>query len=183
MENPRIFTANSEAEIWQQVTADMALQGEIYEYSAQLNQGKQQILLDIDIDLGGGFESGFESTTLTARVSDDVALRFAIHEQDWVSELGKLLGLEDIEIGYPDFDEAFIIKTNEPATLHTLFADGNLRAILLNHKGFELTLAPETHHSETDIVLRFSKDEGIVEAADLQQLYHLMYALLERLNP
>ena len=38
--------------------------------------------------------------------------RFSIYRKGVFSELGKLLGMQDIEVGDPEFDEAFIIKGN-----------------------------------------------------------------------
>ena len=39
--------------------------------------------------------------------------RFTIYRKGIFSELGKLLGMQDIEVGDPEFDEAFIIKGND----------------------------------------------------------------------
>ena len=39
--------------------------------------------------------------------------RFTIYRKGLFSDLGKLLGMQDIEVGDPEFDEAFIIKGND----------------------------------------------------------------------
>ena len=39
--------------------------------------------------------------------------RFTIYRKGFFSDLGKLLGMQDIEVGDPEFDEAFIIKGND----------------------------------------------------------------------
>ena len=183
METTRAFTGNTETELWQQVLADMGRQDDWLKYEAVLNQGGHQIHLDVDIDLGGGFEGGSESTTLTARVPSQVPLRFALHEQDWVHEMGKLLGLTDVELGDPEVDAAFIITTNDPATLHDLLVDPELRQTLLRYRDLRLTLGPARFGPDDELVLEFSKDTALVEPAQLQEVYHLMITLLQKIAP
>ncbi|WP_201984022.1 hypothetical protein [Hymenobacter rubidus] len=183
MDALRTFTGNTEAEIWQQVAADMAQRGEWFEYEAVLQQGGYEVYVAVDIDLGGGFESGSESTTMTARLPRPVPLRFALHEQDWVHELGKLLGLTDIELGDPEIDAAFIITTNEPATLHDLLADPDLRHTLLRYRDLRLVLKPTGSAPDEEAVLEFSKDTALTDPAQLQDVYHLLLTLLQKLAP
>jgi hypothetical protein len=140
------------------------------------------VQLDIDIDLGGGFESGSELTTFTARVPAQVALRFALHEQDWMHEIGKLLGLTDIELDDPEIDAAFMISTNDPATLHDLLANPELRQTLLRYRDLRLVLGPVGSDSD-EVVLEFSKDQALQEPAQLQEVYHLLLTLLQKINP
>jgi hypothetical protein len=56
--------------------------------------------------------------------------RFTIYRKGLFSELGKLLGMQDIEVGDPEFDEAFIIKGNDEGRVQTLFADARLRELV-----------------------------------------------------
>lgn len=183
MDNIRTFTADTEAGLWQQVAADMASHEELFEYEAVLRHGGYQVQLSVDIDLGGGFEGASESTTLAARVPGHVPLRFALHEQDWVHELGKLLGLTDIELGDPEIDAAYIITANDPAALRAALADPVLRQTLLRYPGLRLVLAPESHAPDSDVFLTAAIDQALPEPAQLQEVYHLLLALLQRLAP
>ncbi|ALI98472.1 hypothetical protein [Rufibacter tibetensis] len=182
METMKTFSADTEEELWQQVAYDMANQKELLSYSAQLTQAGQPIYFDIDIDLGGGFESGFSSTTFMAPVLQPTSVQFALHEQGFIDEVGKFFGMEDIELGYPDIDAAFIIKTNQPETLKTLFADPTIHAILLKHKDCELKLHEETDDTGPETVLTFSKDEAILDIAELREVYGMLYYMLQRLS-
>ena len=38
--------------------------------------------------------------------------RFTIYRQGVFSDIGKWLGMQDVTVGCPEFDEAFIIKGN-----------------------------------------------------------------------
>ena len=56
--------------------------------------------------------------------------RFTIYRKGIFSELGKLLGMQDIEVGDPEFDESFIIKGNDETTVVRLFANSKIREMI-----------------------------------------------------
>ncbi|MBC3539229.1 hypothetical protein ACFSC6_07720 [Rufibacter sediminis] len=181
METIKTFSADTEEELWHQVAHDMARQKELMEYSALLTLAGQPIYFDIDIDLGGGFESGFSNTSFLAPVQHSTAFKFALHEQGFIDEVGKIFGMEDIELGYPDLDDAFIIKTNQPETLKNLLVDPAIHAILLKHKNCEIKLHEEADEIGPEMVLTFSKDEAILDISELREIYGLLFSLLQRL--
>ncbi|KAA3439761.1 hypothetical protein [Rufibacter hautae] len=182
METIKSFSAASEEELWHLVAYDMANQKELLSYSALLQQHGTQIYFDTDLDLGGGFESGISSTTFMAPVPAHVSLRFALHEQGWMDEVGKFFGMEDIELGYPDIDDAFIIKTNQPDTLKTLLSDPAIHDMLLKHKNCTLKLDEDADETGPETVLTFSKDEAILDVSELREIYRLLYEMLQKLR-
>lgn len=56
-------------------------------------------------------------------------LYFKISRQGFFDSIGKLFGMQDIEIGDPFFDEQFVIKGNNPEKIKLLFADGNIKEL------------------------------------------------------
>lgn len=56
--------------------------------------------------------------------------RFLIYRKGLFSGLGKMLGIQDVEVGDPEFDEAFIIKGNNEAKVRALFANESIRDLL-----------------------------------------------------
>ena len=66
-------------------------------------------------------------TRMRAPYVNSEGFRFTIYRKSLFSDLGKLLGMQDIEVGDPEFDEAFIIKGNDEGRVQTLFADARLR--------------------------------------------------------
>ena len=62
-------------------------------------------------------------TRMRAPYVNPEGFRFTIYRKGVFSDLGKLLGMQDIEVGDPDFDEAFIIKGNDESKVRDLFAD------------------------------------------------------------
>jgi hypothetical protein len=180
----RRFSAPTEDALWQQVSTDLGQQPDLFEYRAQLLQGGYELELNIDIDLGGGFESGQATTTLTALVPGNPALRFALHEQEWVHELGKLLGLTDVELGDPALDAAFIITTNAPSALrHLLLQTPDARQMLLRYPTMRLALAPPSSEPDAPLHLTFALDAALTEPEELRAVYHLLLSLLEQITP
>src|SRR5437588_691517 len=53
--------------------------------------------------------------------------RFTLYRKTVLTALGKFMGMQDISIGDPAFDEAFVIKANDPAQARALVADPRLR--------------------------------------------------------
>lgn len=182
MENMRKFSGETETQIWQQITADMQNEDDLLEYTAEIDQQGQKIFFDIDIDLGGGFEGGFQTTTFAAPVLNHTSLRFHIHPQDWINQIGKILGLEDIELGYHDFDKAYIIKTNQPEALKAIFADETLRKTLLKFNKSDLKLTPYHHEDDSEITLSLILDQAITNPTELQEIYHLLFTILKKLE-
>jgi len=56
--------------------------------------------------------------------------RFALSREGLLSRIGKLLGMEDIQVGDEAFDRAFVVKSNQPDRVRELLADGELRRLL-----------------------------------------------------
>jgi hypothetical protein len=68
--------------------------------------------------------TGKSSTTFTrmrAPYINKDGFRFTIYRKNIFSTVGKLFGMQDIEIGIPTFDEKFIIKGNNKLKIMELF--------------------------------------------------------------
>jgi hypothetical protein len=77
--------------------------------------------------------TGKSSTTYTRLRAPFVnadGFRFTIYKTGLFTPLGKLLGMQDIEIGDPDFDQAFVLKGNDEQKVRQFFADTTLKALL-----------------------------------------------------
>jgi len=57
-------------------------------------------------------------------------LKFKIYRKGFFSSIGKLLGMQDLEIGIPEFDEAFIIKGNDPQKITELITDPKMLELI-----------------------------------------------------
>jgi hypothetical protein len=69
-------------------------------------------------------------TRMRAPYVNPDGFRFTVYRKDIFSGLGKLLGMQDVEVGYAEFDEAFIIKGNDERKLRNLFANQRIRELI-----------------------------------------------------
>jgi hypothetical protein len=180
MKDQNFISGSNEDEVWQQISAQLASNPELLEYMAVIVQQDRKVILDIDIDLGGGFESGYETTTLTAPLQSSTDFRFAIHPQQFTDGIGKFFGMEDVEIGFNEFDEKFIVKTNDPLRVKKIFEDALVRAEFKNLPNFSLGIT--YHHSvesETEKpYLELLIETGITDAGKLREIYHAFFSVL-----
>ena len=113
--------------------------------------------------------------------------RFTIYRQGFWSEIGKKLGMQDIEVGHSvRFDEDFVIKANDESKVKALLANAEIRRLLDEqpHVRFELK------DDENPFWKRFpeSVDElcftvhGVVKDVDrLRKLFDLFAEVLDEL--
>jgi hypothetical protein len=66
-------------------------------------------------------------TRLRAPYINPEGFRFHIYRRGFFTELGKKLGMQDIEIGAEPFDHDFVIKASDEERVKMLFADPELR--------------------------------------------------------
>jgi hypothetical protein len=183
MQEPKIISGSTEQEIWPLIESDLN-DDDLYLYNAIIKQGSKEVLLVIDIDPGGGFEGGSESTQLSAVIAVDDDFKFAIHHEGFFDDIGKFFGMEDIETGYADLDPHVVIKTNHPEKARELFSDPELRSLFAKLDNFDLGIHHRTieHSDREHPVLEFNSDEGITDSAELRKIYHAFYAILTRLE-
>ena len=178
METIKIINGNTADEVWQQVAYDFN-GTDVMEYQAVLQPSNlPQVLLEVEIDLGGGFEGGYETTRLSAPVSVENDFRFALHHESFLDKAGKLLGLEDKTIGYPEFDKALIVKTNDETKIKQVFADASVRELFQTLEDFNLHIT----HPEEGTRLELEIERGITDVPILRSMYDAFSKVLIQLN-
>jgi hypothetical protein len=183
MEPAKIIKGQTEDEIWQQITADLTKQDDILEYDAMIEQDGNQILLDIDIDLGGGFEGGYESTMLRAPLHIAQDFRFAVHHQGFIDEIGKFFGMQDVETGYEEFDKEAIIKTNNAEKVKALFTDATVRKVIQSLEDYTFgIIMHHANHGDKAPFLELYINNAITDATELRKIYHSFYTVLTSLD-
>ena len=184
MEDIKIISGSSEQDVWQNIEADLAAEDEVLNYDVVINQGGKQVQLTVDIDPGGGFEGGFETTELRAPLALVSDFRFAVHDEDFIDEIGRFFGMEDVETGYTDLDKNVVIKSNDEEKVHRIFGDDDVRELFTKLEDFDLSI----HHqklrdSESEQpVLELNINEGITDPTSLRTVYHAFYKVLEMIE-
>lgn len=182
--NEQVFVACNEDILWQQVEGDFRKNPDLLEYHAVLQHDSRRVLLDIDIDPGGGFESGFATTTFSSYLFDRNNFRFAIHTENFVDEIGKFFGMKDVILGYKDFDSKFVVKTNDEAKTVLLFSDAQVRTILLSLPSLTFGIVQYIMEASDGKApfLELRIEEGITNPAILKKIYHAFYTVLHQLG-
>lgn len=172
----------SREEIWRQLSSEIGAQ---YVESSFLKGSKVQIHHEqwtITLDVFCCDKTTY--TRIRAPYINKDRFQFTIYRKGFFSDLGKLLGMQDVEVGYPEFDEAFIIKGNDKQKLQVLFANPKIRQLL--------EMQPSVHLTVKDDEGWFSKTfpEGVDELyfrvvgviKDVERLKSLYYLFAEVLN-
>lgn len=88
------------------------------------------ILLDV-AKLPSGSGKGAAHTRIRTFYQTREPLTFTLARSNWLSNLGKRLGMRAIAVGDPDFDRAFVLRGRNAAQLRMLFSDATIRNLLL----------------------------------------------------
>ncbi len=125
-------------------------------------------------------------TRMRAPYVNPEGFRFTIYRKSIFSDLGKLLGMQDIEVGNSDFDEAFIIKGSDEFRVRDLFANPQIRQMIqaqpeirLDVKDSEGWFGPRFPDDVDE--LHFQVNGVITDVERLKALFDLFAAVLDRL--
>jgi hypothetical protein len=126
-------------------------------------------------------------TRMRAPFPNPSGFRFSIHRASLFSYLGTLLGMQDIQVGYPEFDEAFVIKSNNEAAVKTLCGSERLRALVTAQPKFQLSVHDDegwfgTKYPPMVDVLVFNVADRIREVERLKGLYDVFAETLDQLS-
>lgn len=69
-------------------------------------------------------------TRIRAPYVNPDGFRFKVYRQGFFSGIGKFFGMQDVEVGYPEFDRDFVIQGNSPEKLRALFAHPRIREMI-----------------------------------------------------
>jgi hypothetical protein len=132
----------------------------------------------------GGLGSGISFTTFRAPLHVADGFRFALHREHFTDGIGKFFGMQDIEIGYPDFDGQVVVKSSDESRVRALFADATLRKSLLTLPDFHFGIIPSSRpETDTDTdFLELSVDQGILDSERLRSLYNIFFQTLCELD-
>ena len=123
----------SKDEVWRQLSEEIGaevVQGGFWKGGSkvQAHVGPWTVTLDTYTFTTGQFF--VDISRMRAPYVNPEGFRFTIYRKGLFSGLGKLLGMQDIEVGDPEFDEAFIIKGNDEDRVRALFTDPKIRQMI-----------------------------------------------------
>ncbi|MFO0892536.1 MAG: DUF3137 domain-containing protein [Isosphaeraceae bacterium] len=178
----------SKNEVWQRLSEEIGAEfvdrGMWKGSKVQAHVGPWVVTLDTYTVSSGHSHVTF--TRMRAPYLNPAGFRFTIYRKGAFSELGKLLGMQDIEVGELEFDEAFVIKGNDEGMVRSLFGNPEVRRLALAQPKLRL----EVKDSEGWFGPKFPPDVdelhfqvvGVIKDPDLlKQLFDLFAAVLDQL--
>ena len=177
----------SKDEVWRQLSQEIGaefVEGGVWKGNkVQAHVGPWTITLDTYTESS---DSHVTYTRIRAPYVNAQGFRFTIYRKAFFSEFGKLLGMQDIEVGDPEFDEAFIIKGSDESRVREVFSDPKIRVLIqaqpkirLEVKDSEGWFGPKFPEDVDE--LRFQVVGVIKDVERLKALFDLFAALLDRL--
>ncbi len=113
--------------------------------------------------------------------------RMRVHHEGFWSRIGKLLGMQDILVGDRDFDEAFIVKSNQEEQVTRFFAEERIREIFLENKSIYLEVGDAEGRfrppHEGAVYELYHRERRLIADTDyLEELHELFVLSLDRLH-
>lgn len=181
MKEKKTLSGRSWEEVWHQINADFS-SASLNDYHVHIQEEGRDMKLDITSSPGGSDEGGYDTTTITSALTNHSDFRFAIHPEDFLYKMGKLFGIEDVTLGYPEFDKNVIVKTNNEAKLKSIFADSELRKVFEELSGYDFRIAHDEDKQLTNLQLHIQR--AITNSATLIKIlkafHHVLVSLEER---
>jgi len=128
----RTWFGPSKEEIWRQFCAQTGaslVEGGFWRGSkVEAQHGEWTVTLDTYTVSTG--KSSITYTRMRAPYVNPDRFTFSIYREGVFGTIGKWLGMQDVNVGYPEFDEAFIIKGNDEQKLRQLFSNRKIRELI-----------------------------------------------------
>jgi hypothetical protein len=122
----------SKEEIWQRLAEEI---GADYTDGGIFNPGKVQVhvkgwTITLDTYTVHTGHATIIYTRMRAPYVNKDGFGFKIYRKGFLSDIGKKLGMKDIVVGHPEFDEEFIIQGNDQEKVRALCDNGRFRELL-----------------------------------------------------
>ena len=126
-------------------------------------------------------------TRMCSRFWNPKQLRFLVYREGWFSELGRLLGMQDIFLGVGEFDSDFVIKGEPETFVRSLLSDARVRKLVNAQSKMHLSIQTDNPFFGAPYVdsvdeLYFECHGIMKDPALLKQLFELFIAVIDRME-
>lgn len=178
----------SKKEIWQELCKQI---GGDYEEGGFFKEDKvvvhiKQWTVTLDTYTVSTGKSSSTYTRIRAPYVNKDGIRFKIYRSGFFSNIGTALGMQDIEVGYPEFDEDFVIKGNNEQKIMDLLKNEKIRMLMQQQPQFNLQVKDDEGCFGSDFPegvdeLYFSVYGVITDIEQLKSLFDLFAEVLDQL--
>jgi len=128
----RTLFGPSKEEIWRQFATEIGatiVPGGFWKGDRiEATHGSWTVVLDTYTVSAG--KTTITYTRMRAPYVTSDGFHFKVYREGIFSEIGKWFGMQDVTVGYEDFDRDFIIKGNDEGRLRQLFSNQQLRELI-----------------------------------------------------
>jgi hypothetical protein len=180
----------SRDEIWQQLAAAIGgdfTPGSFWSSGSKVEAAHGQWRVTLDTYTVSTGKSSITYTRMRAPYVNPDGFRFNIYRRGIFSNLGKMLGMQDVTVGVPQFDDDFIIKGNDEAKLRRLFGDARLRDLISAQPDINFSVKDDegfwgAHLLPEGVDELYFQVTGVIKDVDrLKQLFDLFAETLDEL--
>ena len=187
-----IFGKNYEA-VWRQFSAENNGTYIVGKYdnldSVEINYSNHKIVFDqyIHCQVVGGtsYETEYTRIRLEFKSNDNLQLRLT--KQGFIDNIGKLFGVQDIQIGDKAFDKRFMIKGTDEFKVQTLFSKEIIKDLILAQSDIHLQILDKEGIfkepiQEGNVMLYYISETEVKEIGQLNSLLKLYTTLVDQLT-
>lgn len=127
----KIFGPSKE-EVWRQLCSEIGadfIDGGLWR-GAKVEARVREWTITLDTFVVSTGKTSVPFTRLRAPYVNKDGFRFRIYRKSMFSGLGKLFGMQDIEVGHADFDREFIIQGSDDNKVRLLFGNSEIRRLM-----------------------------------------------------
>jgi hypothetical protein len=130
-------------------------------------------------------ETEFTRIRLEYKTPDE--LRFSITKQGVIDSIGKLFGVQDIQVGDKKFDEKFMIKGNDEYKIQTIFSNQAIKDLILSQEDIQIQILDkegifDEPIKEGNVMLYFISETRVKDKRHLNSLLKLYQMLIDQLT-
>ncbi len=178
----------SKRELWAQladeVSGNFVQGGFLRRDKVVVNVGQWTVTLDTFSRSAG--ETSTTYTRMRAPYVNKDNFRFTIYRAGIFTAVGEMLGMTDIRIGQPAFDDAFVISANDESKVRALLADEGIRQLFQSQPRIRLNVKDDegwfgARFPNGIDELYFESIGMLKDIGQLRSLFDLFSAILHQL--
>ena len=168
-----VFSRQRRDAAWKQLGADLGAEfiaGGAFK-SSKVQARVKQGTITLDTYSVPSGDSSTTYTRLRAPFQNPERFEFRVFREGIVGKLDKALGMKDLEIGVSDFDDDFIIQSNNETRVRALLSNTRIRQLIQAQRAIRL------YAKNNELLL---EAQGVIR--DLERLKSLFELFTETLN-
>jgi hypothetical protein len=182
MPHSNIIDGQSDDEVWKIIGDQLSSKDDNLDYTAEFTIHNRCINLDIDIHPDRGDENEKPVTSFCTPLPDQISFRFTVEKQGFKHHIGKLFGTQDVIIGHPEFDNRYLIQSNDPAKVKEVLSDVEINSELIKHPIVNFEIRERKIAMNTELVLLLDLEGALIEIDKLKSIFESFNRVLNYLH-